>query len=89
MSANVEKDVVGIVDPPDDDADTKRSAMASQSTLTPSALPEGCSYGDLHGERVIWVDFAPGSTRNPFYYTKKVKVCIVICTLIFTWWCCE
>lgn len=73
----------------DDDKRSVGTAMNSQATLTPTALPEGCSYGDLDGERVIWVDFPPGSKQNPFYFPKRVKVCIVICTMIYTWFCCE
>lgn len=73
----------------DDKKSTAATARTSQATLTPTALPEGCSYGDLESERVIWVDFPPGSKHNPFYYPKRVKVCIVICTLIYTWFCCE
>lgn len=87
-----ERDVKDVSIAPDGaivEDDKRSAAMNSQSTLTPTALPEGCSYGDLDGERVIWVDFPPGSKHNPFYYPKRVKVCIVICTLIYTWFCCK
>ncbi|TXT07257.1 hypothetical protein VHUM_03427 [Vanrija humicola] len=66
----------------------------SQATLAAPALPEGCSYGTLTkassdgkeaaGETVIWVEFAPGSRENPFFFSKWRKVSITACATFFT-----
>ncbi|KAL1411719.1 hypothetical protein Q8F55_002685 [Vanrija albida] len=64
----------------------------SQSTLAAPSLPEGCSYGTLakvdgdgkEAETVIWVEFAPGSRDNPFFFSKWRKVSITACATFFT-----
>ena len=68
------------------------SQRTSQATLTPTSLPDGCSYGFIPSkvegtpdERVIWVEFPPGSTHNPFFFSKKRKLGISVCALLFAW----
>ncbi|WOO80564.1 Efflux pump atB [Vanrija pseudolonga] len=64
----------------------------SQSTLAGPSLPEGCAYGTLakvdgdgkEAETVIWVEFAPGSRDNPFFFSKWRKVSITACATFFT-----
>jgi hypothetical protein len=74
------------------------SQRTSQATLTPTSLPDGCSYGDIPGkddddssasERVIWVEFPPDSRDNPPYFSARRKTIITTCALIYTWYCCE
>lgn len=64
----------------------------SQSTLAGPTLPDGCAYGTLakvdgdgkEAETVIWVEFAPGSRDNPFFFSKWRKVSITACATFFT-----
>jgi hypothetical protein len=80
----------------DDDSvhDVKGSQFTSQTTLA-SALPDGCSYGEIPSkdgkpaERVIWVDFPPDSRENPFYFSWKRKLGITTCALLYSGFCCE
>lgn len=72
------------------------SQRTSQATLTPTSLPDGCSYGEIPSkvdgqaaERVIWVDFPPDSRDNPFYFSRRRKVGITMCALIYCAFCCR
>lgn len=52
-------------------------------------LPDGCAFGELAKadgsvERVIWVDFAPGSRENPFYFSRSRKIGITAVATFFT-----
>lgn len=73
--------------PPTPLAPAKLRSMAS-------TLPEGCSFGELAGadgkdaERVIWVEFPPGSSENPFYFTKRRKIGITTVAIFFTFMNC-
>jgi hypothetical protein len=64
--------------------------METSEASTPSAsLPDGCSYGTLPRddgtvERVIWVDFPPGSEENPFFFSKGRKLAITLTATFFT-----
>jgi hypothetical protein len=70
------------------------SQHTSQATLTPSALPDGCSYGYLPSkdgkpdERVIWVEFPPASPDNPPFFTRRRKLGILACAYCFSWFSC-
>lgn len=76
-----------------EDGDLKTiSQHTSQATLTPTSLPDGCSYGYIPSkeagvadERVIWVDFPPASPQNPLFFSSRRKLAITVCVLIFTW----
>lgn len=66
---------------------TPTFAPGSASPRTKEAaapIPDGCTRGTLgDGTPVIWVDFPPGSTENPFYFTTARKTAI---TLVASWY---
>ncbi|KAL1406579.1 hypothetical protein Q8F55_008285 [Vanrija albida] len=63
------------------------TGTSSPRTKAPSpspSLPDGCTRGQLDdGTPVIWVDFPPASTENPFYFTTARKTAI---TLVASWY---
>lgn len=73
---------------PEKDIDAAEKAPYTHTTVN-AKLPDGCNYGDLSRsdgsvERVIWVDFAPGSRENPFYFSRSRKLGITIVATFFT-----